>query len=277
MEKIAELPDDPVTKARFWHAEPYPHLAIDGFFQRGFFAALSDSMRTVAARSSPTWSSETEIERKKVCFAAESFDDNLRSATNLLSGRPFLDYLEALLDVRGLIPLTAMKSLSSRSYFHVSSGGAFLGSHVDQSYVARRYLGKLPFWPKHFHICSVVFYGSSEWQTSYGGHTILFDSTGQHAVTTVECKPNRANIFLHTSTSFHGVSEMPTSKKRYSIYMDYYLPRRKLRELQDSIVRNGAKCEPKYWLHDVTFIPNSTLPMYHRAYDQYRKASRRLV
>lgn len=261
-------------KRQFWQAKPYPHVAVDDFFDAGFFGALSESMKEVGARAAPTWTSETEIERKKVCFSAAAFDDNLRRATAILSGKDFVSYLEGLLGVEGLIPLTAMKRLSSRSFFHVSSGGAFLGSHVDQSYVSMRYLGKLGLWPKYFHVASVVFYGSPEWRTEYGGHTILYDSTGQNAVTTVECRPNRANIFLHTSTSFHGVSEMPTNKKRYSLYMDYYLPQRRLQRLKDSIARNGAG-EARYWLHDVTFIPNSTNPMYSRAYAKYLKASQR--
>jgi hypothetical protein len=272
-----QLPRDAESRRRFWQAEPYPHVALDGFFRDDFFSALSNSMRQVADRSKPTWSSETEIERKKVCFSVESFDDNLRRATELLSAGPFLAYLEGLLEVKGLIPLTAMKNLTSRSYFHVSSGGAFLGSHVDQSYVANRYLDKLPFARRFFHVCSVVFYGSPRWDSSYGGHTILFDATGQNAVTTVECKPNRVNIFLHTSTSFHGVSEMATGEKRYSMYMDYYLPQNRLQDLKDSIVRNGAKCEPKYWLHGVTFIPNSVQPLYHRIYEKYLRASSRPV
>jgi hypothetical protein len=253
----------------FWSAEPYPHVALDGFFQPDFFARLSDSMRRVADAAGASHAYNTDIERNKQCFAEDAFDENIRAAADHLAGPAFLGYLEQLLEVQGLIPLTALKNLSSRSYFHVSSGGGFLGSHVDQSYVGRRFL------KKYIHVVSCVFYGSPEWRTADGGHTILFDRTGEHAVTTVECKPNRLNIFLHTSTSFHGVSEMTTDKKRYSLYMDYYLPQRKLHTLQDSIVRNHAKCEPKYWLHNVTFVPKSDNPVYKKVYERYLAASAR--
>jgi Rps23 Pro-64 3,4-dihydroxylase Tpa1-like proline 4-hydroxylase len=271
------LPNINESKSRFWQSDPYPHIHLDGFFEEQFFNELSSSMRDVEKRKQPTWTSESEIERNKVCFGADDFDDNLKAATNALTSIHFINYLENLLEVQGLIPLTDMKSLSSRSYFHVSSGGAFLGSHVDQSYVSRRYLGKLPFWPKWFHVISVVFYGSKEWQSNYGGHTILFDSTGENQVATVECKPNRANIFLHTSTSFHGVSEMNTDEKRYSIYMDYYLPQKLLPQLKESIVRNGAKCDARYWLHNVTFLPKSKQKIYHHIWNKYVKASNKTV
>jgi len=259
----------PATLERFWRAEPYPHVAIDGFFPDDFFRRLSDSMRGVSERAGASHTYNTDIERNKQCFGEDSFDDNLRSAAQYLSGPAFLGFLEKLLEVEDLIPLTELKNLSSRTYFHVSSGGGFLGSHVDQSYVGRRFMRK------YIHVVSCVFYGSPEWRTEYGGHTILFDRTGEQAITTVECRPNRLNIFLHTSTSFHGVSEMTTNEKRYSLYMDYYLPRNKLHTLQESMVRNHAKCEPKYWLHNVTFVPKSGNPVYQKVFERYLAASSR--
>ena len=267
--QAGETSPGPEVRHRFWQAEPYPHVALDGFFTADFFPRLSESMRRVSDAAGASHTYNTDIERNKQCFAEDAFDDNIRSAAHYLSGPTFLGYLEKLLEVEGLIPLTAMKSLSSRSYFHVSSGGGFLGSHVDQSYVGRRFM------KKYIHVVSCVFYGSPEWHTQYGGHTILFDATGQEAVTTVECRPNRLNIFLHTSTSFHGVSEMTTDRKRYSLYMDYYLPQRDLHTLQESMVRNHAKCEPKYWLHNVTFVPNSGNPVYKKVFERYLAASSR--
>jgi hypothetical protein len=259
---------DPLQRERFWAAAPYPHLALDGFFPPDFFGRLSQSMRQVSERAGASHNYDTDIERKKQCFSEDDFDDNLRAAADHLSGPGFLGYLESLLQVKGLIPLTALKSLSSRTYFHVSSGGGFLGSHVDQSYLGRRWGFR-----KYIHVCSCVFYGSPEWRTEFGGHTILFDRTGRTPVSTVECRPNRANVFLHTSTSFHGVSEMTTDHKRYSLYMDYYLPRRLLPTLQESIVRNHAKCGPDYWLHNVTFVPDSSHAVYQPIYDRYLAAS----
>lgn len=265
--QAGETTPDPTTRERFWNAEPYPHVALDGFFQPEFFSQLSESMRRVSERAGASHTYNTDIERNKQCFGEDVFDENIRSAAYHLSGAGFLSYLGSLLDVDGLLPLTEMKSLSSRSYFHVSSGGGFLGSHVDQSYVGRRFL------KKYIHVCSCVFYGSPQWRTEDGGHTVLFDRTGQHAVATVECRPNRLNIFLHTSTSFHGVSEMTTDKKRYSLYMDYYLPQARLHTLQESIVRHHAKCAPDYWLHNVTFVPNSGNAVYQRIYERYVAAS----
>lgn len=265
--EIFPLKADWRLRQSFWSAEPYPHVALDGFFPADFFARLSDSMRHVSERTAASHSYDTDIERSKQCFGEDAFDDNIRNAAQALSGPGFLSLLETLLEVKGLIPLTALKNLSSRTYFHVSSGGGFLGSHVDQSYLGRRFM------KKYIHVCSCVFYGSPDWRTDYGGHTILFDPTGRRAVSTVECKPNRTNIFLHTSTSFHGVSEMTTDKKRYSLYMDYYLPQARLASLQESIVRNNAKCEPRYWLHNVVFVPNSDNPVYQRVYDRYLAAA----
>ena len=269
--KPVDLTADATRRAAFWSAEPYPHVALDDFFPAEFFAGLSRSMREVAERAGASDTYNTDIERNKRCFSAESFDENLRFAAGYLSGPEFLAFLETLLEVKGLIPLTELKDLTSRSYFHVSSGGGFLGSHVDQSYVGRM------FRTKYIHVCSCVYYGSPEWRSEYGGHTILFDRTGLRAVTAVECRPNRANIFLHTSTSFHGVSEMTTDRKRYSLYMDYYLPQPLLHTLQQRIVANRARCEPKYWLHNVVFVPQSSNPVYRKVYERYLAAAARPI
>jgi Rps23 Pro-64 3,4-dihydroxylase Tpa1-like proline 4-hydroxylase len=270
MDAMAARPDWG-TREKFWRAEPYPHVALDNFFPADFFARLTRSMQEVAQRAQASHNYDSDIERKKQCFTEDAFDGNLWQAARYLSGPAFTSYLETLLEVTGLIPLTALKALSSRTYFHVSSGGGFLGSHVDQSYLGRRLM------KKYIHVCSCVFYGSPEWRAEYGGHTVLFNRTGREAISTVECRPNRTNVFLHTSTSFHGVSEMTTERKRYSLYMDYYLPQRLLDTLKDSIVRNKARCEPKYWLHNVTFIPNSSNPIYQRIYDRYLAASARPI
>jgi hypothetical protein len=55
--------------------------------------------------------------------------------------------------------------------------------------------------------------------------------------------------------------------------MDYYLPQSLLHTLKESIVRNNARCQPKYWLHNVTFVPNSSNPVYQRVYERYLAAA----
>jgi hypothetical protein len=256
-----------LDRAKFWNAAPYPHLAIDGFFDQTFFEHLSESMRLVSERGRASHQYNDEIQRNKQCFDNRSFDANIFKAVEHLSGS-LVTELEDLLDVKGLIPLTALKELSGRTYFHVSSGGGVLGSHVDQSVVGRRWFRRWMF-KKNIHVVSCVFYGSPEWRAADGGHTILFDQSGEHAVTQVECRPNRLNIFLHTSRSFHGVSELTTTRKRYSIYMDYYLPPSGLPMLKESIVRNRAQCAPDYWMHPVVFVPKSGRPIYQKIWDRY--------
>lgn len=270
---IPVLDSVPIDRAGFWRASPYPNIALDAFFSQTQFVELSESMRNVYEKSKASHSYNTDIERNKQCFNNESFDQNIWEAVNALSSTEFLAALEDLLEVRGLIPLTSIRSLSGRSYFHVSSRHGILGSHVDESYVGRRWLRRWVF-KKNIHVLSCVYYGSMEWEAADGGHLILFDSSGENAVTQLECRPNRLNLFLHTSKSFHGVSELTSSRKRYSIYMDYYLPQNVLHTLKQSIVRNQAKCSPDFWMHGVTFFPKSSYPIYEKIYRQYlRQAS----
>ena len=252
----------------FWQASPYPNIALDAFFKKPQFVEVAESMRSVYEKSKASHTYNTDIERNKQCFNHHSFDQNIWAAVEALSSSEFLAALEGLLEVRGLIPLTAIRSLSGRSYFHVSSRNGILGSHVDQSYVGRRWFRRWVF-KKNIHILSCVYCGSLEWEAADGGHLVLFDSSGENAVAQLECRPNRLNLFLHTSKSFHGVSELTSSRKRYSIYMDYYLPENALHALKESIVRNQAKCSPDFWMHGVTFFPKSIHPIYQKIYQQY--------
>src|SRR6478609_6313253 len=121
--QAGEATPSQTTRERFWSAEPYPHVAMDGFFPGDFFGRLSQSMQRVSEGAGASHTYNTDIERNKQCFAEGAFDDTLRAAAQYLSGPAFLGFLEKLLEVEGLIPLTEMKSLSSRTYFHVSSGG----------------------------------------------------------------------------------------------------------------------------------------------------------
>lgn len=265
-----------IDRGGFWQASPYPNIALDAFFSQTQFVALAESMRNVYEKSKASHTYNTDIERNKQCFNHNSFDENIWEAVKALSSTEFLAALEDLLEVRGLIPLTAIRSLSGRSYFHVSSRHGILGSHVDESYVGRRWFRRWIF-NKKIHVLSCVYYGSPEWEAADGGHLILFDSTGENAVAQLECRPNRLNLFLHTSKSFHGVSELASNRKRYSIYMDYYLPEDALPSLKESIVRNQAKCSPDFWMHGVTFFPISSHLIYKKIHRQYlRQASKPL-
>jgi hypothetical protein len=67
---------------------------------------------------------------------------------------------------------------------------------------------------------------------------------------------------------------MTTNEKRYSMYMDYYLPQDGLHQIRESIRRNHAKCSPRYWPHNVTFVPDdSSNPIYRKIYERYLQAS----
>ena len=121
-----------------------------------------------------------------------------------------------------------------------------LGSHVDHSHSNDNKL----------HVANAIYYVSPEWDLEWGGETILFSKNVLKPLKYITPKPNRLVLFIHSSSSFHGVNliNCPASIKRNTYYMDYYL---------DNAIM-GKDPIPKfdkliYFNHHTTFIPFSPL------------------
>ena len=72
-------------------------------------------------------------------------------------------------------------------------------------------------------------------------------------------KPNRLVIFLHSSQSFRGVTELRKNLcDRSTIYMDYNMKKTSLEDLTVQSEKAGSKFIPRYWIHQTTFMPIDT-------------------
>ncbi|MDX2254100.1 MAG: 2OG-Fe(II) oxygenase [Pseudanabaenaceae cyanobacterium bins.39] len=249
-------------KSQFWQAKPYPHICFDNFLPSSLFAQVTQNFQQIDQSATPTEIYSSDIELNKVCFESSNKYAATETVVNTLASPEFIEILESLFKVNGIIPLLKFRTenKSARKYLHIMKDKGFLGSHVDQSHIDQEYI----------HILSCIFYASSEWTENQGGHTILFNSDGSQSVTQIEYKPNRLAIFLHTSTSFHGVSKLNTNSDRYSIYMDYYLPVNKLKEFKEVFAESTNQNLPQYWEHGVVFFTNDQNSNYFKAYNQYQ-------
>lgn len=249
-------------KKAFWDAKPYAHHCIDNFLSLTFFPEVVKDFRAIDGSANPTEVYSSDIELNKVCFEVSNTYNNAQKVVDCLASPYFLEALESLLGIKGVIPLSKFRTdnKSTRKYLHIMRDKGFLGSHVDQSHIDLEYI----------HILSCIFYASEQWGEDQGGHTTLFTSDGSQAVTKINYQPNRLAIFLHTSTSFHGVSKLNTSNNRYSIYMDYYLPIQKLDQFKEYGKQLTNQDYPSYWQHDVVFFSVDSKSNYTQHYNQYR-------
>lgn len=126
---------------------------------------------------------------------------------------------------------------SGHSFFHRMYPGSFLGLHVDRSYLPGTQMVK---------VANALLYTSKDWDASNGGNLYLRHGLLGKETVTINYKPNRLVLILHTSKTFHGVSELAESAPvRYSAYMDFYIHASDLKTcLAD-----------QFWRHETVYLP----------------------
>lgn len=148
---------------------------------------------------------------------------------------------------------------TSLANYHVMKPGGFLAPHVDHAQDPET---GLP------HVLNIILYLSPQWDSENGGATLLYDKWGKEIKATVEYKPNRAIIFLHTPYSFHCVEQIKANLPviRRTLYVDYYSE-------SSNPYKNMDLNFPKKWFpHGTTFILPSIFNYLNIKNVQYTKA-----
>lgn len=224
---------------------PFPHYVIDNFLPPEVFAKLVDS--GVAGQALVKRQFETSLEAGKSVHGNEGMNDAANIPIKLLGG-PFGKRL--ISDLFGINQVSSMferPNFGGYYPFHKMTDGGLLGSHVDHSLSTDRQV----------HVANCLFYASPEWPEGWGGETILFDRSGLHEVARVQPKPNRLLVFLHSSSSFHGVDVVncPASKMRMSYYMDYYARTENAAKAYALDKNTPSTGRMRTWSHGTIFVP----------------------
>ena len=222
----------------FLNAKPFPYLVLDNFFEKKFFYKITN-----------------ELNNKKLITKADKFDTIVEknksinrnvhlpySIKKILHRLSEPDWVQNLKKLSGIIDLEPDKTDDQTiSNFHEMSNGGFLGSHVDHSNH-----------PKNAskHVLNIILYLSNDWESAYGGNTLLFNKYGKKVKEVIEYKPNRMIIFLHTPYSFHGVDELNPRKNkvRKTLYLDYYS------NLRNPYFHINLPFKNHFFRHGTTFI-----------------------
>ena len=141
----------------------------------------------------------------------EGVDPWLRGVLSDFNGMPFLDFLERLTAIEGLIPDPHFRG----GAFHQILPGGKLDMHADFNVDARRRL---------IRRINVLIYLNKGWRTEYGGTLCLRGADG-NATVRVLPEFNRCVIFNTDSTAYHGHPEpldVPDGATRKSIALYYY-------------------------------------------------------
>jgi len=195
--------------ADFMSADPFPHVVIDDLLPEATLRALIDSF----PEPDPAWQHFDDPHQLKYALRdEESIPDPIRSVLRQFNAQVFVEFLETLTGITGLIP---DPHLLGGGLHQIPRGGT-LKVHAD--FDQHRQL-------KADRRLNVLLYLNEDWLDEYGGHLQLWDREMTRAVVRVAPIANRMVVFQTSSTSFHGHPDMlavPEGRFRRSLAWYYY-------------------------------------------------------
>ncbi len=206
---------------KYQSAHPFPFIYFDDF--------LPESVAEAALNEYPqpkqlSWESFNNPNEKKLAFdAVEKLPQADRDVLYFLNSRPFLQFLEILTGIKGLVPDPYFEG----GGLHQIVPGGKLAVHADFNKHPRLDLDRR---------LNVLIYLNKDWKEEYGGHFELWDRDMKGAEAKILPVFNRCAIFSTTSWSFHGHPTpltCPPDRTRKSMATYYYTNGRPASEVID--------------------------------------------
>ena len=174
-------------------ARPYPHVVLDGFLGEGLARELA------AAYPSPGHSGWTRKDYDEQAARLgqlqrggfEGVDGGLRQLLAELSGMAFLEFLQALTGVTGLIPDPHFRGAG----MHLTLPGGHLALHVDFNRDRFRALSRR---------VTVLYYLNPDWQPEWGGELELWNEDLTRCEARIAPLLDRLVVMAHGETYWHG-------------------------------------------------------------------------
>jgi hypothetical protein len=192
-------------------AEPFPHAVIEGFLDR---ETLARAVREFPDPASADWKQYRHVNSKKLGLTKrELFPPTIRAVIDELNSQPFVDFLERLTGIKGLLIDETLQG----GGMHQSEPGGFLNVHADFT-VHPEHLN----WRRRLN---VLVYLNENWRDEYAGHLELWDPEMRQCVRKVAPVFNRCVVFNTDEKSFHGHPEplqCPPGMTRKSLALYYY-------------------------------------------------------
>jgi hypothetical protein len=200
---------------------PFPHVVIDDALPSSVLDDVLDEFPTPWSAPWEEFDKQTEVK------LALNDTTQMGSATrNLLAefnGQVFVEFLEELTGIRGLIPDPHLEG----GGLHQIRPGGFLKVHADFNRHRRLQLDRR---------LNALVYLNRDWDESYGGALELWDQDMSRADKVVLPVFNRMVVFATTDFSYHGHPSpltCPHDRTRRSIALYYYTNGRPADEVTD--------------------------------------------
>jgi len=191
-------------------ADPFPHVVLDDVFESEL---LKQILTEFDGMERERWhSSDKALERKWATEDIQHFGPTTRAFINQLNAGLFLNFLEKLTGIAGLI---SDPHLRGGGLHEIRREGA-LGVHADFNLYPR-----LNIWRR----LNLLLYLNENWDPAWGGELELWDRSGRQRVRAVQPIFNRVVIFDTSNYSYHGHPHplmCPENRSRKSIALYYY-------------------------------------------------------
>lgn len=195
---------------RYRNASPFPHIAIDDFLPA---AILDQCLEQFPGKPDPeSRSFDRDQERYKTSYNPDYLTPEVRSFFYSLNSRPFIQFLENLSGIKGLIP----DPFYLGGGFHETRTGGHLDVHADFNLHKPMHLERR---------LNLLIYLNRNWKLEYGGGLELWDEKMENCVEAIVPEFGRCVVFSTNDTSYHGHPapvNHPDGKPRRSIALYYY-------------------------------------------------------
>ncbi len=196
--------------AAYASAQPFPHIVMDNFLPVWAAEKILAEFPDIHAID---WSKYEHTHAKKLATDDETkMGDFTRSVLHQLNSGIFLNFLEKLTGIEGLVPDPYLWG----GGLHQITRGGFLNVHADFNRYKRLQLDRR---------LNLLLYLNKDWKEDYGGHLELWDKSMKHCVQRVLPVFNRAVVFSTTDFSYHGHPvplTCPEDRARKSLALYYY-------------------------------------------------------
>ena len=189
-------------------ADPYPHIVIDDFLPR---TVLEPVLAEIPRPGEIGWIEFDDARGKKLA-AETQFGSTTRALLYQLNSSIFLDFLELLTGIRGLIPDPHFWG----GGVHQIVRGGFLKVHADFNRHPRLKLDRR---------LNLLLYLNPDWQEEWGGHLELWDRDMSACRKRILPIFGRCVVFGTTDFTNHGHPDplnCPEGTTRKSLALYYY-------------------------------------------------------
>lgn len=192
-------------------AEPFPHIVLDNFLPDDVISGLSSHFPQNRLESDIVFESGYAGHQKRQILPSDC-DDFARRAFDFFNSQPFLEFLEGLSTMDGLLP----DPYFIGGGFHEIGNGGKLGIHADFRINNKLHLSRR---------MNVIVYLNKDWRDEYKGSLELWDRGMKSMVKQVSPVWNRCVIFNTDADSYHGHPDplnVPDGVLRRSVALYYY-------------------------------------------------------